>query len=492
MTSTLTDQPAHALSAAIHAREVSCREVMQATLARIEAVNPVHNAIVNLRDAEQLLGEADAMDARLARGASLGWLHGIPQAIKDIAPVAGLRTTMGSPLLRDFRPTHDGLMVQRMKAAGCIVIGRTNTPEFGLGSHTFNEVFGVTGNAYDASKSAGGSSGGAAVALATRMLCVADGSDFMGSLRNPAGWNNVFGLRPSQGRVPYWPAPDVWVSQLGTEGPMARTAMDLALLLEVQAGFDARVPLSIAGRGPFADQLAGFDPAKASIGWLGDLGGHLAMEPGILDACESGLKRLQGLGCRVEPIALGIAPEPVWQTWLVWRRWLVAARIAPLLVRPENRAHIKPEALWEHDQAAGLSGTQTLAASTQRSTFYQHLLGLFADHDFLALPTAQVWPFDASERWPRHINGREMDTYHRWMEVTIYATLAGLPCISVPVGFNAAGLPMGLQLIGRPQQDLSLLQLAQAYEQVVQDVLQVRPREAAPEPRGGTLPPARR
>lgn len=488
MTMKLTELPAHALSAAIQAREISCRELMQATLARIGAVNPTYKAIVNLRDGDQLLGEADVMDTRLARGTSLGWLHGIPQAIKDVAPVAGLPTTMGSPLLRDFVPAQDGLMVQRMKAAGCIVIGRTNTPEFGLGSHTFNEVFGCTGNAYDASKSAGGSSGGAAVALATRMLSVADGSDFMGSLRNPAGWNNVFGLRPSQGRVPYWPAPDVWVSQLATEGPMARTVKDLALLLEVQAGFDARVPLSIAGRESFADHLAEFDPAKSSIGWLGDLGGHLAMEPGILDTCESGLKRLQGLGCRVEPIALGVAPEPVWQTWLVWRRWLVAARIAPLLVRPENRAHIKPEALWEHDQAAGLSGTQTLVASAQRSAFYLHLLGLFARHDFLALPTAQVWPFDASERWPRHINGREMDTYHRWMEVTIYATLAGLPCISVPVGFNAAGLPMGLQLIGRPQADLALLQLAHAYEQVAQDVLSVRPREGGPAEQSPSTP----
>jgi amidase len=471
----LTDLPAHALSTAIHAREMSCREVMQATLARIEAVNPVHNAIVNLCDGDDLLRQADAMDTQL-RQASLGWMHGIPQAIKDIAPVAGLRTTQGSPLLRDFLPARDGLMVQRMKAAGCIVIGRTNTPEFGLGSHTFNEVFGTTGNAYDATKSAGGSSGGAAVALATRMLSVADGSDFMGSLRNPAGWNNVFGLRPSQGRVPSWPAADVWVSQLGTEGPMARTVQDLALLLDVQSGFDARVPLSIAGRASFAARLPAFEAAGTRIGWLGDLNGHLAMEPGILETCALALGRLQDLGCEVEPIALGFPPERVWQCWLVWRRWLVAARIAPLLARPENRARVKPEALWEHDQAQGLTGVQTLEASTQRTAFYQHLLSLFERHDVLALPTAQVWPFDAQQRWPRHVAGREMDTYHRWMEVTIYATLAGLPCISVPAGFNEEGLPMGLQLIGRPQADLAVLQLAQAYEQAARDVLQVRPK----------------
>ena len=204
----LTDLPAHELSALIRTRRVSCREVMQAFLAHIAAVNPAHNAIVSLRDSDELLREADAFDRQLPR-VSLGWMHGMPQAIKDIALTKGLRTTMGSPLLRDFVPTVDSLVVQRMKAAGCIVVGKTNTPEFGLGSHTFNEVFGVTRNAYDASRTAGGSSGGAAVALATSMLPVADGSDFMGSLRNPAGWNNVFGFRPSQGRVPFWPAADV-------------------------------------------------------------------------------------------------------------------------------------------------------------------------------------------------------------------------------------------------------------------------------------------
>ena len=473
-----TQLPAHALSALIHTRELSCREVMQAFLAHIGAVNPRHNAIVSLRDGDALLREADACDTALKR-ASRGWMHGLPQAIKDIALTQGLRSSMGSPLLRDFVPATDGLMVQRMKAAGCIVIGKTNVPEFGLGSHTFNEVFGLTRNAYDSSRSAGGSSGGAAVALATGMLPVADGSDFMGSLRNPAGWNNVFGMRPSQGRVPYWPAPDVWVTLMGTEGPMGRTVRDVAMLLDVQAGFDARVPLSIAARERFADGLEDLDCSTVKLGWLGDLQGYLPMEPGILATCEQGLQRLEGLGLAVEPARLGWSPEQVWQTWLVWRRWVVAARIAPHLVNPKNRAFIKPEALWEHDQGQGLTGVQVMAASAQRSAFYQHLLTLFEQYDVLALPSAQVWPFDAALRWPRHINGIEMDTYHRWMEVTIYATLAGLPCISVPVGFNSDGLPMGLQLIGRPQGDAALLLLAHAYEQAAQAVLRVRPKAAA-------------
>jgi amidase len=476
----ITDLPAHALSAAIRARQVSCREVMQATLARIEAFNPLHNAIVSLRDGDALLREADERDAQLRRDATpagpIGWMHGLPQAIKDMAQTAGIRTTLGSPLLRDFVPTQDGLMVQRMKAAGCIVIGKTNTPEFGLGSHTFNEVFGVTRNAYDASRSAGGSSGGAAVALATRMLPVADGSDFMGSLRNPAAWNNVFGLRPSQGRVPTWPAQDVWVSQLGTEGPMGRTVQDVALLLDVQAGHDARAPLSLHGSERFARSLHDFDGSKVRVGWLGDLSGHLPMEPGILDACEQGLRRLRECGCAVEPMRPGFAPEDVWQAWLIWRHWLVAARIAPYLADPRNRALVKPEALWECDEAANLSGAQVLGASARRSAFHQEMLALFERCDVLALPSAQVWPFDASLRWPASIAGREMDTYHRWMEVVIYATFAGLPCISVPVGFSPTGLPMGMQLIGRPQRDLAVLQLAHAYEQAARDVVAIRPR----------------
>ena len=434
----ITDLSASALSVAIHERRISCREVMQAYLERIQWVNPRFNAIINLQN------PAD--------------------------------------LMRDFVPATDSLMVRRMKAAGCIVIGKTNVPEFGLGSHTFNTVFGPTRNAFDPALSAGGSSGGAAVALAQRLLPVADGSDFMGSLRNPAAWNNVFGLRPSQGRVPMLPAQDVWISQLGTEGPMARNVQDLAQLLAIQAGFDPQAPLSIADDGQrFLGSLhmEATNVARARIGWLGDLGGHLPMEAGILEVCEQALQRLAGLGCRVEPAALGMEPSRIWEGWLVWRKLLVASRIAPFLLKADNRRHIKPEALWEHDQAQGVTGAQFMSASTTRTAFYLRMLALFEGYDYLALPVAQVWPFDVDARWPQQINGVPMDTYHRWMEVVIYATFAGLPCISVPAGFNADGLPMGLQLIGRPQADFALLQLAHAYEQVAQDVLQRAPIQQA-------------
>lgn len=479
--SDLTDLPAHRLAALLAARELSCRELMRATLARIDAMNPVHNAIVSRRDDDVLLAEADARDRAIAADPSpaspRSFLFGLPQAIKDIVPTAGLRTTMGSPLLADNVPTVDGLLAERMKAAGCILVGKTNTPEFGLGSHTFNEVFGATRNAFDPSRSAGGSSGGAAVALATRMLSVADGSDSMGSLRNPAGWNNVFGFRPSQGRVPAWPAADTWVTHFGTEGPMARTVLDLALVLDVQAGYDPRAPLSLATEPSFAARLDTGAPATRPIriGWLGDLGGHLAMESGVLDTCEQALQRLAGTGAVVEPLSLGFAPERIWDAWMTLRWWLNRDRIAPYLTQPANRARIKPEALWEHDNGVTLTASDVMAASVERTAFYQHVLRLFERVDFLALPSAQVWPFPVEERWPKTVAGRAMDTYHRWMEVVVIATFTGLPAVSVPAGFSATGLPMGLQLVGKPRSDLDLLRLARTYETAAADVIAVRP-----------------
>lgn len=469
------DTSAIDLSRAIHLKQVSCQEVMQFTLERIARLNPVSNAIVSLQDPELLLAQARERDAQLARGESMGWMHGMPQAIKDLANAQGLRTTLGSPLMKDFVAPEDGLMVQRMKAAGAIVIGKTNTPEFGLGSHTFNEVFGPTRNAWNPNKTAGGSSGGAAVALAQRLLPVADGSDFMGSLRNPAGWNHVFGLRPSQGRVPMSPAQDVFIAQLPTEGPMARHVADLAMLLSVQAGAHPASPLSLTeDPAVFAGSLAS-NPKGVRMGWLGNLQGYLPMEDGILDVCQSALNSFSGMGCTLDEARLGMPPEEIWRAWLVWRQALVGPRIAPFLINPANRDQIKPEALWEYDQSLTLTGTQLMSASASRTRFYQSMLALFEKFDVLAIPVAQVWPFDVNLRWPETVAGKSMDTYHRWMEVVIYATFAGLPSISVPAGFGENGLPMGLALIGKPQGDLALLKLAHAYEMANQDMINRRP-----------------
>jgi amidase len=471
----ITQYGAQELSRAIHTKQVSCREVMLATLAQVERLNPHSNAIVSLVDSDTLLAQADARDAQLARGESMGWMHGMPQAIKDLAHVQGLRTTLGSPLMRDLVASEDGLMASRIKASGAIVIGKTNTPEFGLGSHTFNEVFGPTRNAWNPGKSAGGSSGGAAVALAQRMLPVADGSDFMGSLRNPAGWNHVFGLRPSQGRVPMSPAQDMFIAQLATEGPMARHVADLGLLLSTQAGAHPSSPLSLTGDPTVFAGALDSDPQGQRIGWLGNLQGYLPIEDGILEVCQSALQSFSGMGCTVDEARLGMPPEQIWQAWLVWRQALVAPRIAPFLINPANRALIKAEALWENDQSLNLTGSQLMAASASRTRFYQSMLSLLETFDVLAIPVAQVWPFDVTMRWPQSVAGQSMDTYHRWMEVVIYATFAGLPSISVPAGFGANGLPMGLALIGKPQGEMDLLKLAHAYELANQEMINQRP-----------------
>ncbi|MBB3260921.1 amidase [Paraburkholderia bannensis] len=456
------------LSQWIRLRRVSCREVMTAFLDHIARVNTPANAIVSLRDRAVLLMEAGERDAQLARGEYLGWLHGIPQAPKDLTATAGIASTQGSPIFRDEVPKADALVAARMRAQGAIFIGKTNSPEFGLGSNTYNTVFGATLNAYDATRSAGGSSGGTAVALALRMLPVADGSDMMGSLRNPAGWNNVFGFRPSQGRVPSVPAVDLYYNQLGCAGPMGRSVPDLAMLLSTQAGYDARAPLSIAqDAAQFAQPLAR-DFGGARIGWLGDYNGYLAMEDGVLALCETALEDFGAIGCTVEAARTDYPLEKLWDCWRTLRHFSVAGSLGALYRDPAKRALLKPEAQWEVEGGLALSGEDVWNASVARSQWYNALLALFEHYDYLALPSAQLFPFDAKLHWPSSVAGREMDTYHRWMEVVIGASLAGLPVISVPAGFNVQGLPMGLQVIGKPQADLSVLQIAHAYDQATQ------------------------
>ena len=475
----IADLMALALSTAIHDRTVSCREVMQATLARIHRLNPDYNALIHLASDDDLLAQADMRDAQLARGESMGWMHGLPHAIKNTAHVLGFPSDFGCPLLQGAMPQHDQIIAERIKAAGAIIIGKTNIPELGLGSHTFNKVHGTTRNAWDSSVSAGGSSGGAAVALAHHMLPVADGSDFMGSLRNPAGWNNVFGMRPSQGRVPRWPRAEFWLHQLAIEGPMARNVRDLTQLLATQSGADPRDPMSLGSacamptRWPDASALKG-----VRVGWLGSLNDHLALEPGVIDVCEQGLNRMVEAGAVVESLTsgLGFDPEAVWKAWLVWRRALTAANVRGLIKLPRARELLETKTLWEYDQAEGLLYADFEMASEVRSAFYNAMVTLLSRFDVLALPVAQVWPFPVEQAWPTQIAGRTMDTYHRWMECTIYATMAGLPAISVPAGFDASGRwPMGLQLIGQPQGDEALLKVAAAYETIIDDLLNRRP-----------------
>jgi amidase len=342
------------LGRAIAARRLSCVEVMGAHLDHIEALNPAVNAIVAFQDRDGLMAQARERDDEVRRGEIVGPLHGFPFAVKDLASVRGIRSTSGSPILKDFVPTEDALFVERLRAAGAIFIGKTNTPEFGKGSHTYNPVYGVTRNAYDQTRSAGGSSGGAAVALALRMVPLADGSDYGGSLRNPAGWNNVFGFRTSFGVVPA-AGPEVWLPSMGVIGPMARTIPDLALLLSVQAGYDPRAPLSVEGDGArFLEPLEA-DFRGKRIAWLGDFGGFAPCEPGVLELCRVALKPFEALGCVVEAALPSYPLEPVWQAQLTLRAWQAGASLLEHYNNPASRALLKPEVIFEIESGMRLS-----------------------------------------------------------------------------------------------------------------------------------------
>ena len=455
-----------ALSRALHARALSCAEVLQAYLAQIDRLNPVVNAIVALQDREELAALATQRDNELARGESRGPLHGFPQAPKDIMPVAGMVTTRGSPIFKGHVPAADAVVFERMRQGGAIFVGRTNSPEFGLGGHTYNPIYGTTRNAWVPSRSAGGSSGGAGVAVALNLLPVADGSDMMGSLRTPAAFNNVYGLRTSFGCVPHGPTDEVFWQQFSVAGPMARNIPDLALLLSVQAGFDARLPLT---RRQEARSTFALPPERdlrgTRIGWLGDLGGHLPMEPGVLSTCVQALVHFETAGCTVDALVPRFDLEALWRAWIDLRSFSVAGSNAALYRDPASKALLKPEAVWEIERGLRLSGPDVFDAARVRSAWYQTLRALFERYDFLVMPAAQVFPFQAELDWPHEIDGRAMDSYHRWIQAVVPATMAGLPALAAPAGFGPGGLPAGLQIIGPAQADAAVLEIGHAYDQ---------------------------
>lgn len=407
----------------MRAGRVDARDVMAQTLDRIAASDL--NAVVSLRDRAALM--AEAADPRP------GPLSGLPMAVKDLADTAGLRTTYGHPAFADHVPPTDGPTAAALRCAGAILIGKTNTPEFGLGSHTYNPVHGTTLNPWDRTRSAGGSSGGAGAALAARLLHLADGSDMMGSLRNPAAWNNVFGLRPTHGLVPSAPGSDPILHPLSTEGPMARTPDDLELLLSVLA--------------PTYAPKAALSPR---IGWLGDWGGAYPVEEGVLALCETALDGL------ADPLAPPMKAEDLWHSWTVLRSFSIWQKMKPLWTDAFAAAS-KPALHWEVMQGRALTLDDVVEASRLRATWARLMEALPVD--VIALPSAQCFPFDATHDWPRTVAGVTMDTYHRWMEVVIPASLIGLPALSVPVGLRN-GLPMGVQLIGKRGMDSDLIHLA--------------------------------
>jgi amidase len=447
------------LLARLAAGEVSSRELTTAVLDRIDAVNPSVNAVISKRPREDVLADADTADDALSAGHPIGPLHGLPMAIKDLADVAGLPTRKGSRVTPDRAAAADSLFVGRLRSAGAIFVAKTNTPELGAGSHTFNEVFGVTRNPYDLSRSAGGSSGGAAAALASGMLPIADGSDLGGSLRNPAAFCNVVGLRPSIGRVPRRTDRISFHPRLGVEGPMGRSVADAARLLSVMAGPDRRDPRSLADPG---DTFADPTPAELSglrVGWGGDLG-LFPVETGVMAVVESALEVLAGAGAVVEP-----GRPDLGEAMFVFRtlRALMYRDLAGQ-IPADRHGELKETVRWNIAAGDALTVADVLAAEHARTRIHEKVLGFFEHHDVLALPTTQVVPFPVEVEYPMTVEGRPMTDYIEWMSSCCVVTVSGCPAISLPAGFDEAGLPVGLQLAAAPGDDLRLLEIAAAVE----------------------------
>jgi amidase len=444
------------LARLIGERKLAPSEVMEAHLEQIENINPRVNAIVTLT-AEEAMKRAREADEALARGDAKGPLHGIPVAHKDLLLTKGVRTTFGSPILKNFVPDRDALIVERLKNAGAISVGKTNVPEFGAGSQTFNGVFGPTLNPYDMGKTCGGSSGGSAVALACGMVPIADGSDFGGSLRNPANFCNVVGFRPSPGRVP---AESLlgWFS-LPVEGPMARTVEDTALMLSAIAGPDPRSPIAINEPGSVFTQPLERSFRGTRIAWSRNLG-VLPVDSRVTTAIETRRVVFEKIGCIVEERDPDFSGAD--EIFKVLRAWYFNAMLGDLL--KSNRDKLKDTVIWNIEEGARLSGTRIGEIELQRTKLYHRIREFMENYGFLILPVNQVPPFDIDQPYVTEISGEKMETYIDWMRSCYYITTIGLPAISVPCGFTPEGLPVGVQIVGRHRDDLGVLQLAYAFE----------------------------
>jgi amidase len=437
---------ARELARSIRTRGVSAREAMTAHLAQIDRLNPTLNAIVARLDEARCLALADDADRRLARGEAVGPLHGLPFAFKDLEAAMGFPFTRGSPIFAHEMPAEDTVLVQRLRNAGVIPIGKTNVPELGMGSHTYNKVYGTTLNPYDVTKSAGGSSGGAAVAVATGMLPCADGSDLGGSLRNPGSFNNVVGFRPTFGLVPVEPAPLPFVG-FGVKGPIARTVEDAAFLLSAMADSDFTRPLDR-------------DFKNVRVAWCPDLGG-LPLDPRVRAVLERQRQTFEDLGCRVDDACPDLAAAD--RVFLDIRLWMSSYNHAPLV--ENHRDRLKPEAIWEIETGSKLSAHDVASALARHGELLQRMQRFQDDYEFLLCTVNQVPPFDASIAWPTEIDGVGMEHYVAWMKSTYWISATRCPAISVPAGFTDDGLPVGLQIVGRQRDDIGVLQLAYALEQ---------------------------
>jgi amidase len=458
-TDDLCTRPATELAAMVRDGEVSARELVDAHLERIDRLNPDLNAIVTL-DAEGARAAADAADAALAAGEAVGPLHGLPVAHKDTHVTGGMRTTWGSPLHADTVLPRDELVVARLKAAGAIRVGKTNVPEFAAGSHTFNTLFGATHNPYRHGLSAGGSSGGAAAALAAGLVPLAEGSDMGGSLRNPAAFCNVVGLRPTPGRVPTHPARIGW-SQLSVQGPLGRTVGDVALTLSVLAGPDRRVPISLT------DDPAGFAaplPTELTglrVAWAPDLGGRVTVDPAVTAVLASSVGVFESLGAVVEEACPDLSGAD--EVFGTLRAWLFESTFGEVCRRSPDR--VKESIRWNAELGAKLTGPDLARAEQLHTELYERVVGFFDRYDVLLAPTTQVLPFPVEIEYPTEIAGVRQDDYLEWMRSCTLVSATGCPALSVPGGFTPDGLPVGLQVIGAPRDDRRVLEAGYAFEQ---------------------------
>jgi len=451
------DLPATEQAALLRSGAVSATELVREHLDRIASLNDSVNAIVTLLPERALAAAAEA-DRLWAAGAELAPLHGLPIAHKDLVDTAGVRTTYGSPSFRDHVPDADELLVTRLRAAGAIMVGKTNTPEWGAGSHTFNPVFGATRNPWDTSRTAGGSSGGAAVALACRMLPLADGSDLGGSLRNPAAWNGVVGLRPTPGVVPSWPSDSPWLP-FSVDGPMARTAADVALLLSAMAGPDPRAPLSQRAAALDLAPPLDADLRGRRVAWSPALNG-LPVDPAVMAVLEPAVAGLAALGLDVtadEPDLAGA--DTVFETW---RAFGFALSLGELYDSDGDR--MKATVRWNVERGRALTVADLTTATRLHAGLHERALAFFDRYDYLACPVTQVEPFPVEVEYPAEVAGVAMRGYLEWMRVCSRISVTGCPAISIPAGLTAGGLPVGLQLVARPFAERSLLELAHAVD----------------------------
>ena len=447
------------LSELLRAKKVSAVESMKAHLDQIQRMNPKVNAMVTLVEEEKLLGEALAADQALAKGNWMGPLHGMPIAVKDLKLTKGIRTTFGSPLFREFIPNEDCLVVEREKKAGGIVLGKTNVPEFGLGSQTFNKVFGATRNPYDLNKTCGGSTGGGAVAVACGMAPLADGSDYGGSLRNPPNFCGVVGLRTSPGRVPNPPSTTVW-QPFSVIGPVARNVKDCAFFLSVLAGPDARIPISIEQPGSaFAAPLEGRNFKGVRVAMFRDMG--LPWEPEVKEAIRAQGKFFEALGCIVDEAEPDFSDAN--ECFVAWRHWLMEAEFGDLMATKGDQ--LNEYVHWHVEEGRKLTGPYLSRVEKKRSALYEQVGKFMEKYEFFVLPVNQVLPFDVNQHYPTEINGVKMESYMAWMKSAYYITATGHPAASVPCAFSNSGLPIGIQIVGRHRDDWGVLQMAYAFEQ---------------------------